>query len=147
MEQNYSQKKSLNDKTKGSVGIPYIPNVSERIRRCLQKFNVNTYFVPQNKLRQHLVHPKDKIKKEDCCGVVYQVDCSNCKQAYIGETGRSLSTRIKEHKTDVTANCTGIRTRSARSSASEVVHNSAITDHMTIHTHTPNWNSVSILAK
>ena len=30
-------------------------------------------------------------------GVVYKIDCS-CGQSYIGETGRTLSTRVKEHK-------------------------------------------------
>ena len=35
----------------------------------------------------------------DCAkqGVVYQLECMRCKAAYIGETGRALSIRVKEH--------------------------------------------------
>mgnify|MGYP001607359809 CR=1 FL=1 len=29
--------------------------------------------------------------------MVYQIDCSNCDAAYIGETGRNLETRLSEH--------------------------------------------------
>ena len=31
-------------------------------------------------------------------GVVYEADCSNCLKKYIGETGRKLKERMKEHK-------------------------------------------------
>ena len=31
-------------------------------------------------------------------GVVYEVPCAGCNQVYIGETGRNLSERLKEHK-------------------------------------------------
>ena len=34
-------------------------------------------------------------------GVVYKVDCS-CGNTYIGETGRTLGVRLKEHKRAVT---------------------------------------------
>ena len=30
-------------------------------------------------------------------GVVYQLECLECKAKYIGETGRVLSVRLKEH--------------------------------------------------
>jgi hypothetical protein len=29
--------------------------------------------------------------------IVYKVNCSNCDAAYVGETGRQLGQRIKEH--------------------------------------------------
>ena len=32
---------------------------------------------------------------------VYQLPCKDCNSVYIGETGRKLSTRIKEHKKDI----------------------------------------------
>ena len=32
---------------------------------------------------------------------VYKIDCMNCDKFYIGETGRSLKTRIKEHQNDI----------------------------------------------
>ena len=32
--------------------------------------------------------------------MVYKFDCKNCSATYIGETKRSLRTRINEHKTN-----------------------------------------------
>ena len=41
---------------------------------------------------------KDKHKPEDRQGAVYKIKCFDCQASYIGETGRSLSTRLTEHK-------------------------------------------------
>ena len=38
----------------------------------------------------------------NCCltkNVVYEIKCSTCGAAYIGETSRTIGTRIKEHLT------------------------------------------------
>lgn len=40
----------------------------------------------------------------DECGVVYKIDCKNCKSSYVGQTGRQLRTRINEHKRSVKNN-------------------------------------------
>ena len=34
------------------------------------------------------------------CGV-YKIPCSDCDKMYLGETGRDLNVRVKEHKRDV----------------------------------------------
>lgn len=31
-------------------------------------------------------------------GAVYEIPCKDCSKVYIGETGRSLTERVKEHK-------------------------------------------------
>ena len=41
------------------------------------------------------------MRNEEKCGVVYELSCKDCDSMYIGETGRWLSDRIKEHKKDV----------------------------------------------
>ena len=55
---------------------------------------------PANALKYFLI-TKDstplKLKK----GVVYQINCEECGQSYIGETGRFFSTRCREHMRDV----------------------------------------------
>ena len=53
-------------------------------------------------LREHLVHPKDKLDKINVNGVVYYHACpgSNnvpCTDNYVGESARAASTRNAEH--------------------------------------------------
>ena len=109
------KKKKQKDKTekpKGHITLPYVKGMSERLRRVCIQHNIGVIFKPHKKLRQIIIHPKDKISIDEKCGVVYEVPCSNCDQVYIGETGRKLSTRIAENKKDVeTHTTTGVRTR------------------------------------
>ena len=67
---------------------------------------VSTYHKPINTIRSLLVHPKDKVPDDKKCGVVYKFTCATCKDTYVGETGRSLGIRTKDHlsnKTPLTA--------------------------------------------
>ena len=45
-----------------------------------------------------LVHSKDPAPTLSKCGVIYKIPCKGCDEFYIGETGRSLGTRLKEHR-------------------------------------------------
>ena len=53
---------------------------------------------PYNTLRAMLVSPKDKTEKLNKSGVVYHVKCADCPASYVGETARSLGTRLTWHK-------------------------------------------------
>ena len=46
-----------------------------------------------------MVNPKDKDHKSKQTGVIYQYQCphTQCSSSYIGESGRSLGDRVKEH--------------------------------------------------
>ena len=45
---------------------------------------------------------KQRNTKQKADSVVYKIPCSGpCNKSYIGETGRGLTTRLKEHKRDV----------------------------------------------
>ncbi len=65
-------------KMKFLVVIPYIKGVSEELRRLFKRYEVAMYFKPTNTLRQLLVSPKDKLKKERVIGLVYQIPCKKC---------------------------------------------------------------------
>ena len=84
--------------------LPYIKDTSEALKRIFTAYGINTCIKPTKTLRQLLVSPKDKTKKEHVCGVVYQIPCQGqtntgqCKDSYIGETERSLKTRFLEHR-------------------------------------------------
>ena len=57
------------------------------------------YFKGTNTLRTTLGNPKDKDPKTNQTGVIYQYQCPHilCSSSYIGESGRSLGERVKEH--------------------------------------------------
>ena len=45
---------------------------------------------------------KNKAKTSHQNNAVYEIPCKNCKKIYVGESGRDLKIRIKEHKTNIT---------------------------------------------
>ena len=85
---------------KSTVDLPYIKGVSEVLRRCLQQQGVHTVFKSDTTLRSHLVRPKDPLEPTRQGGVVYKIPCEYGK-VYIGETGRAMQDRIKEHDRDI----------------------------------------------
>ncbi len=82
---------------KGLAVLPYIEGTSDKISRMFRKHKIATAFKPHRTLRtcrNMLVHPKDKIDKEERCGVVYRIPCRNCEYMYVGETSRQLKYKI-----------------------------------------------------
>ena len=103
LRKNVTRNRTINDgedqeKPIATVVLPYVGNTSECIKRILAKLKIRTCFKPYKTLRKFLVHPKDRIKKEDHTGVIYQVSCTTCNESYIGQTGRTMGHRIKEHR-------------------------------------------------
>ena len=83
---------------KGHITLPYVGYCSDAIARRIRKAGVAVHMKPTNTIRSRLVHPKDKIPKDQKCGVVYHVECADCNNSYVGETARSLKSRLKEHR-------------------------------------------------
>jgi hypothetical protein len=83
------------------VVTQYLPGVSERISRSIRKFSLQPVFVPGRRLRSFMPLVKDSVSDSEVAGVVYGVPCQNCNVEYVGETKRKLSTRLKEHMSDV----------------------------------------------
>ena len=50
-----------------------------------------------NTIRSILAYPKEKTPDAQKCGLVYQVEYPECPLTLIGETGRTLATRMKDH--------------------------------------------------
>ena len=48
-------------------------------------------------LKSLLVHPKDKSETHRKCNTVYSVKCDDCDSEYVGESGRTVGIRHKEH--------------------------------------------------
>jgi hypothetical protein len=79
------------------ISIPYVPKLSEKIRRVARKYNIKTAFKSSNTLRQQLTKVKPKNEEQASKNCVYSIKCE-CEGEYIGETKRPLKVRIKEHQ-------------------------------------------------
>ena len=88
-----------NNKYRTSIVVPYIPNTADRFKRLCKRRNIQVHFKGTNTLRTSLVNPKDKDHKTKQTGVIYHYQCPHihCSSSYIGESGRSLGERVKEH--------------------------------------------------
>ena len=123
----------------------HVSDLSEKIKRTLKSYWMDGYYKPINKLKNILVHPKDKTPDEEVCGGIFSIGCQNCAAAYIGATARPFKIRFNEHNKDVYKNAfSTVRTRSTRKSTSTTFNKSAITDHMNKFNHVPDWDSSKI---
>ena len=82
-----------------SAYLPYIQGVTDKIAKILRKKDIKTSFKPLSTIKQGMKSVKDNQDQLQQKGV-YIISCSYGKQ-YIGETGRSVRTRLKEHSADI----------------------------------------------
>ena len=99
------------------------------LKRAFYSKGINVAFRNPD-TRNKLVHPKDKSALEDRTGIIYKVSCAECDSSYIGETGRSLKDRLKEHKRAFRLNNPGL---------------SAVADHAIDTGHKIEWDDVHII--
>ena len=79
--------------------VPYIKGMGEKFKKICNKQGIQVHFKGTNTVKQLLMAPKDKDLKLTKSGVIYRYQCPNinCTDQYIGESGRSLGERYKEH--------------------------------------------------
>ena len=82
---------------RGSITLPYVGHLTDAICRTIRKAGVSVHLKSYNTIWSRLVHPKDKVPKDERAGVVHQIQCSDCDAAYVVETERSLRKRVSEH--------------------------------------------------
>ncbi len=68
------------------------------IARHLRPFNLFKAHKPTKSLRRTAVNVKDPLPTPQQRNVVYHIPCSDYPNAYVGQTGRQLFTRVKKHK-------------------------------------------------
>ena len=86
------------DERKRRLFMPYIQGVSEKIERVCHPLGVKVICKSQHTLRQTLMRVKSTRPENKKKGVIYEVPCADCDCVYVGETGRSLEMRLKEHR-------------------------------------------------
>jgi hypothetical protein len=81
----------------GSVHIPYVKGVSEKFERIGNRYNIRTIFKTKHKLRSSLMKNRPERDPQQMARCVCSIPCE-CGRSYIGETGRPLAVRLREHK-------------------------------------------------
>ena len=134
---------SNKEKTEGiaKLFLPYERGYGEKIKRIAKKHGIEVIFTRGQTLKQKLSTPRGKKLEKQ--GVVYSVRCKSkrCKMEYIGETGRQLKIRMKEHETDSKVD---FRKKSGKKKKDKL---SGLSEHLKKKKHQLDWSSIKILAK
>ena len=114
---------------KASITLPYVQGLFEPIRK-LEEADIRVRFKPNMTLRKLLVKPKDPVPVERRTGILYQIPCSDCSQTYVGQSGRTIVDRIKEHQLVVKNGDT---------------NTSVVAEHAWKHQHRMDWSAAEVL--
>ena len=78
--------------------MQYRGKCTENYARALQKINAPCVVVMMlRKLKTVLPSLKPAIEKMIRSGIVYEIRCPRCTACYVGEIGRHMQSRFKEH--------------------------------------------------
>lgn len=111
---------------KNILSLPYKKEL-EPLTKILKNLNINVVFHYDNTIKSSLI----KNSPVTASGNVYSIPCKECHDVYIGQTGKTLDERIKQHKYSV---------RTAQDS-------SAIFKHIETKNHCINWKSAKTIYK
>ena len=67
-------------------------------KSLFEKLNISLVFSYQSTIKSMLI----KNSPQSNLGCIYKIPCNVCDKFYIGETGRTLKERVKEHKSYIT---------------------------------------------
>ena len=96
---NTSTSARTTKKSIGQIVIPYTKGTAEIIKHICSKYGIQVHFKGNTTIKQILMKPKDPDPKDNRSGLIYSYKCPqlDCDDEYIGETGRTLGERRKEH--------------------------------------------------
>lgn len=108
------QKNDRNNKKKGKVAVlPYIHTVSHNLKRIAKRADVSVVFSAPDKLSRLCRHVNSDTPSSEVCRKKHQrqfIPCATnvvysipllCGREYIGQTGRCVNDRLKEHSYNV----------------------------------------------
>ena len=82
------------NKPTSTAYIPYINNTYGRLSRMLAKYNIKSVALPHRKIASYLPLVKEAVGLKT--PGIYRIPCE-CGTVYIGQSGRSIDLRLKEH--------------------------------------------------
>ena len=94
------QPRRSNKPTKRShIIIPYTPGICGSMKNIGRKYGIAVYFKGNRTLKNILMSPKDKDEMANKSSIIYSYCCGElgCDEEYVGESGRTLGERFKEH--------------------------------------------------
>jgi hypothetical protein len=91
--------------------LPFVGTIFNRIGRVLAGHNIKSVGFPHMKLSSLLRPVKDHLELRT--SGVYRIPC-DCGRVYIGQTGRSMDIRLKEHQRHILATKTRYMDRIVR---------------------------------
>ncbi|CAN8020541.1 unnamed protein product, partial [Ixodes persulcatus] len=89
--------------------LPYIHRISHNLKKVASKFNVKVVLSAPDKLKKLCPKINNKQQQQGVCGVQHQqryVECQSavvyeipftCGKVYVGQTGRCVNDRLREH--------------------------------------------------
>lgn len=105
---NRTSKRSREKRSRPAV-VPYIHRISHNFKRIASKYNVPVVFSAPDKLKKLCPKVNTPHKKPDkcsvrhsnqyvncCSGVVYVIPFT-CGKVYVGQSGRCINVRLREH--------------------------------------------------
>jgi hypothetical protein len=79
------------------VVIPYVKGISDKFKRIGNRYNIRTIFKTKYTLRNTLMKTRHMTDPQLSAQCIYNIPWE-CGRSYVGERGRPLSVRIREHK-------------------------------------------------
>ncbi|XP_043205006.1 uncharacterized protein LOC122372176 [Amphibalanus amphitrite] len=124
------RKRSATTKTKKTERYITLPNSkpAEMIAKQIEMTGFKIAFSSGTKVGDILKNHTKRNGEEK--SLVYKIPCGSCDKSYIGETGRGLDVRLKEHKRDMRNNA----------------EHSAVVIHAQKTHHLPRWGGAEIIA-
>lgn len=97
---NNDKSKMEKEENQRSVSAPYVPGLSERIKKTLKKHDIILSTKTINKVNNVFTRTKYRVSTQNKSKVVYRAKCLNCPGKYIGNTKQRLSNRMYRHDID-----------------------------------------------
>jgi len=111
--------------------IPYVASIAGKFIKYFKNITFTKLaFSCYKKLNNFIKVHKDPLPLALRSNVVYKIHCSNCESTYVGQTKKTLCTRINEHRCHIRRNST---------------QPSVITDHRLTTNHDFDWEGVKIV--
>ena len=98
-------RRQLEAEDKSTVVLLCVQGVSQSLSCCIEQQGTGTVFESDTTLWSHLVWAKDTVNLAKQDVVVHRIPCE-CSNVYIGEIGRPMWEKIKEHYRDIRLACT-----------------------------------------